>query len=470
MQVVETTTEGLSRELLITIPASEIEAEVEQRLKEIGTRVTRPGFRPGKVPMTILRKEYAPSVMGEVLERQVSLNTEKALQERNLKPAAQPKVEIKAFSEGADLQYAVRVDLMPDVGPFDFSSLEVEKLVVNVGDKEVDEAVKRLADEQKTYTAIEDDRPAEASDAVLVDFVGKVDGTAFDGGSAKDFQLDLSSTGFIPGFIEGLIGVKKGEKRALKVTFPETYGAKELAGKDAEFDVEVKEIRARAPVEIDDKLAQRLGLETLDALKTAIKERMAQEYAQVARQRLKRNLLDSLSSKVSFDVPSGMVDDEFKQIWKAVKSQQNPQNPTHGEEGHVHDENCAHDHAAAEDDAPPPPTTPEEKKEQEEFRSIAERRVRLGLFLSEIGRSNNIEVTNEDLSRAVAMEARRYPGRERQVAEFYQQNQQAQARLRAPIFEDKVVDFILELSKVKERKVDVSELTADAEDDEAKGA
>jgi trigger factor len=467
MQVVETTTEGLSRELLITIPAAEIEAEVETRLKEIGTRVARPGFRPGKVPMAILRKEYAPSVMGEVLERQVSLNTEKALQERNLKPAAQPKVEIKSFSEGADLQYAVRVDLMPEVGPFDFSAVEVDKLVVDVGDKDVDEAVKRLADEQKTYAAISEDRPAEASDAILVDFVGKVDGTAFDGGSAKDFQLDLSSTGFIPGFIDGLLGVKKGEKRIVKVKFPDAYGAKELAGKDAEFEVDVKEIRARAPMEIDDKLAQRLGLETLDALKTALKERMAQEYAQVARQRLKRNLLDTLSDKVSFDVPSGMVDDEFKAIWKAVKA---PQNPGHGEEGHVHDENCAHDHAA-EDDAVKPPATPEEAKEQEEFRKIAERRVRLGLFLSEIGRTNNIEVTNDDLSRAVAVEARRYPGRERQVAEFYQQNQQAQARLRAPIFEDKVVDFILELSKVKERKVPVSELTAEAEaDEETKGA
>jgi trigger factor len=466
MQVVESTTEGLSRELLITIPAAEIEAEIESRLKEIGTRVARPGFRPGKVPMAILRKEYAPSVMGEVLERQVSLNTEKALQERNLKPAAQPKVEIKSFSEGADLQYAVRVDLMPDVGPFDFSTIEVEKLAVDIGDKEVDEAVQRIADEQKTYAAISEDRPAEKTDAILVDFVGKVDGTAFDGGSAKDFQLDLSSTGFIPGFIEGLIGVKKGEKRTLKVTFPESYGAKELAGKDAEFEVDVKEIRARAPMAIDDKLAQRLGLESLDALKTAIKERMAQEYAQVARQRLKRNLLDKLSEKVSFEVPSGMVDDEFKAIWKAVKA---PQNPAHGEEGHVHDESCAHDHDH-EDDAVKPPTTPEEEKEQGEFRKIAERRVRLGLFLSEIGRANNIEVTNEDLSRAVAVEARRYPGRERQVAEFYQQNQQAQARLRAPIFEDKVVDFILELSKVKERKVPVAELTAEAEEDETKGA
>jgi len=466
MQVVETTTEGLSRELLITIPAAEIEAEVETRLKEIGTRVARPGFRPGKVPMAILRKEYAPSVMGEVLERQVSLNTEKALQERNLKPAAQPKVEIKSFSEGADLQYAVRVDLMPEVGPFDFSTVEVEKLVVDVSDKDVDEAVKRLADDQKTYAAITEDRPAEKTDAILVDFVGKVDGVAFDGGSAKDFQLDLSSTGFIPGFIEGLVGVKKGEKRTVKVKFPETYGAKELAGKDAEFEVDVKEIRARAPMEIDDKLAQRLGLDTLDALKTAIKERMAQEYAQVARQRLKRNLLDKLSDKVSFEVPSGMVEDEFKAIWKAMKA---PQNPAHGEEGHVHDEHCAHDHGA-EDDVVKAPTTPEEAKEQEDFRKIAERRVRLGLFLSEIGRTNNIEVSNDDLSRAVAMEARRYPGRERQVAEFYQQNQQAQARLRAPIFEDKVVDFILELSKVKERKVPVAELTAEAEDEETKGA
>jgi trigger factor len=461
MQVVETTTEGLSRELLITIPASEIEAEIEQRLKDISTRVARPGFRPGKVPMAILRKEYVPSLMGEVLERQVSLNTEKALAERNLKPAAQPKVEIKSFAEGGDLQYAVRVDLMPDVGPFDFSTVEVEKLVVEVSDNDTDEAIKRLADDQKNYAAIEEDRPAVASDAILVDFVGMIDGTAFDGGSAKDFQLDLSSTGFIPGFIDGLIGVKKGEKRTIKVKFPDTYGAKELAGKDATFDVDVKEIRARTPLDISDKLAQRLGLQTLDELKTAIKERMAQEYVEVARQRLKRNLLDSLSNKVTFEVPSGMVQDEFNAIWKAMKAEANP---PHGEPGHVH-----HD-GEEEDEAPKPPATPEEAKEQDEFRKIAERRVRLGLFLSEIGRTNNIEVTNEDVSRAIAMETRRYPGREKQVAEFYQQNQQAQARLRAPIFEDKVVDFILELAKVKERKVAVAELTAEAEADEAKSA
>lgn len=463
MQVVETTTEGLSREFLITIPAAEIESEVENRLKEIGTKVSRPGFRPGKVPMAILRKEYAPSIMGEVLERQVSLNTEKAIADRNLKPAGQPKVEIKSFAEGADLQYSVRVDLMPEVGPFDFGSVEVEKLVVDVTDKDVDDAIKRLADDQKTFTAITEDRAADASDAILVDFVGRVGDTAFDGGTAKDFQLDLSSTNFIPGFVEGLAGVKKGEKRTIKVRFPDTYGAAELAGKDAEFDVDVKEIRARSAMEINDKLAQRLGLQTLDELKTALKERLAQEYSQVTRQRLKRNLLDALSNKVSFDVPSGMVDDEFKSIWKAMKE---PVNPPHGEPGHVHHDD-EDEHAHAHDDEVKAPATPEEAKEQEEFRKIAERRVRLGLFLSEIGRTNNIEVSNEDLGRAIAQETRRYPGREKQVVEFYQQNQQAQARLRAPIFEDKVVDFILELSKVKERKVPVSELAAEAESEEA---
>ncbi|MGE5540119.1 MAG: trigger factor [Gemmatimonas sp.] len=463
MQVVETTTEGLSRELLITVPAAEIEAEIETRLKEIGTRVARPGFRPGKVPMAILRKEYAPSLMGEVLERTVSTNTEKALADRNLKPAAQPKVEIKSFAEGADLQYSVRVDLMPEVGPFDFSTVEVERLVVDVTEKDVDEALQRVANEQKTYTAIAEDRPAENTDAILVDFVGRVDGNAFDGGSAKDFQLDLSSTGFIPGFIEGLIGVRKGEKRTVKVKFPESYGAKDLAGKDAEFEVDVKEIRARSTMAVDDKLAQRLGFETLDAVKTAIRERLGQEYAQVARQRVKRNLLDALSDKVKFEVPSGMVNDEFKTIWQAMKQQQNP---GHGEEGHVHDEHCDHDHdhGHAEQEVKPP-ATPEEAKEQEEYRTIAERRVRLGLFLSEIGRSNNIEVTNEDLSRAIANEARRFPGQERQVVEFYKTNQQAQARLRAPIFEDKVVDFILELAKVKDRKIAVADLTAELEKD-----
>lgn len=463
MQVVETATEGLSRELLITVPAAEIEADIETRLKEIGTRVARPGFRPGKVPMTILRKEYAPSLMGEVLERAVSLNTEKALSERNLKPAGQPKIEIKSFSEGADLQYAVRVDLMPDVGPFDFSQVEVERLAVDVTDADVDAALKRLADDQKVYTPTEEDRPAEKTDAILVDFVGRVDGDAFDGGSAKDFQLDLSSTGFIPGFVDGLIGVRKGEKRIVKVRFPDEYGAKNLAGKDAEFEVDVKEIRARTPMEVGDKLAQRMGIETLDALKTAIRDSLSQQYAQVTRQRLKRTLLDALADKVTFPVPPGMVEDEFRAIWKAMKAEPNP---PHGQPGHVHNEGDEHDHAHDHDEPVKAPATPEEAKEQEDFRKIAERRVRLGLFLSEIGRTNNIEVTQDDVSRAIAAEARRYPGRERQVAEFYQQNQQAQARLRAPIFEDKVVDFVLELSKVKDRKVPVSELTAEAETEE----
>ena len=484
MQVVETASEGLRREFTIRIPASDIETKLTSRLQELSTKIQKPGFRPGKVPLPLLKKQYGPSLMGEILEQAVADGARQALTEKGYRPAMQPKVEIKSFEEGGDLEYALAVELMPEIKQPPFSEIAVEKLAVAVDDAALEESMKRLADEQRVYDKAPDGHVATEKDALLVDFVGRVDGEAFEGGSAKDFQIELDSTSFIPGFIEQMRGAKAGDKLTVKVKFPDEYGNKSLAGKDAEFEVDVKEARVRAALVPDDEFAKRMGLENLAALRDAVRQRMEQEYASVTRMKIKRSLLDELAKHCDFPLPKAMVDSEFDTIWKQVTGQ-NQQD----DHDHAHDHDHDHDHAAHDAQTCDDPShdhsahahgeekiggelagkTPEEiEVARVEYRGIAERRVKLGLLLSEVGRVNNLEVNRDDLNRAILVEARRFPGQERAVYEYYQKNEEALQQLRAPIFEDKVIDYILELAKVSERKVSPEELLRDSDEDGAK--
>jgi trigger factor len=442
MQITETNAEGLKREFKVVVASSDIEQKVLDKLVEIGRSVRLPGFRPGKVPMPVLRKRYGPSIMGEVLEATVSDSSEQAMREHGLRPAMQPKVEIVSFKEGADLEYKLAVELLPEITPVDFAELELERQRPEIPDDEIEKALKRIAQPHRKSEVVE--RPAATGDVAVIDFVGSVDGKEFPGGSAKGHELELGSGRFIPGFEEQLVGAAAGEHRTVKVTFPAEYGSEELAGKDAEFSVDVQSVKALKDANIDDELATELGLESLEALKKAVREQLEREYGGVARQRLKRSLLDLLAAKHDFPVPPGMVDLEFETIWKQFQ-----------EAREANKDEVADEAGKSEDEL------------KSDYRVIAERRVRLGLLLSEVGRSNAITVTQDEVNRALGEEARRHPGYEKQVIEFYRKNPEALANLRAPLFEDKVVDFIVEMAKVTDRPVSIEELLRP--EDEAAG-
>lgn len=446
MQITETSAEGLRRDFKVVITAQDIESRVQTRLTEVGKTVKIPGFRPGKVPMPILKQRYGQSVMGEVLEAAVNDGAQQAVSDNNLRPALQPKIEVLKFDPGQDLEFAVAVELLPEIEPADLSAVEIEKPVAVVGDETVTEALGRLSKGRRTTEKVEEDRAAVTGDILLIDFDGSVDGEKRPGMKGDDYELELGSGSFIPGFEDQLVGAKAGSDVSVNVTFPAEYHAAELAGKAAVFEVKVKEIRAAKDAELNDDLAKTFGFDDLEALKAAIKERTEGEYGQTSRLRAKRALLDKLAELHSFDVPAGMVEIEFEQIWKRLQ------------------EELARGGADAEDEGK------SEDDLKAEYRDIAVRRVRLGLLLSEIGRRNNITVTREELQKAMFDEVRRYPGQEQQVFEFFQKNPQAVESLRAPIYEDKVVDFILGTVKVNEVTVSVEELMRDPDEDEVAAA
>ena len=527
MQVTETSAEGLKREFKITVPATEVEDQISRRLGEIGQSVRIPGFRPGKVPLPLLRKRYGPAVRHEVLESTVQGSSAEAMREQNLRPALPPRVEIVSAAEGADLEYKMSVELLPDMPEPDFADLGIERLVAEVPEEDIDRAVERIAESQRKTEPVE--RPAENGDIAVVDFVGRTGDVEFPGGKGENVSIELGAGRFIPGFEDQIIGAKPGEDRTITVTFPADYGAPDLAGKDAVFEVKVKEVRQRLPATIDDSLAEAVGLENLAELRQEVRQRMQADYDSVARQRVKRALLDKLAERYDFPVPPGMVEMEFNTIWQQHESEKEARRQrAAGEAGgsasegpvdaaaliapeetvleggsdrspatpeaakpRVHEHALATHHAtphpgSAEEpldaaaviapeetalegasDSEPAASDEDEEKLKEEYRRIAERRVRLGLLLAEAGRSNNITVTQEELNQALAQEARRHPGYERQVIEFYRKSPEAINNLRAPIFEEKVVDFILELAKPAERKVTPQELmTAGAEEND----
>lgn len=444
MQVMETATEGLKREFRITIPKGDLDGRLTAKLDEIKGQVQLKGFRPGKVPVAHLRKTFGKSLMGEIIQEAVNEGSQSAIEERSLRPAQQPHIELEGEIEQVltgkeDLSFKVALEIMPDFTPVDPATLTIERLTSEVTDAEVDEALNRLAEQQKTYSPRAEGEAVEG-DRLTIDFVGKVDGEAFEGGSAEGAQIVIGSKRFIPGFEEQLVGVKAGDARDLNVTFPADYGAQNLAGKVAVFETQVKEVAKPDDVAIDDALATKLGLESLDQLKERVRDQIKQDFAGASRAHLKRALLDQLDKAHSFDLPPGMVEAEFNGVWSAVEAEMKREDKTFPVDGKSEDETRA------------------------EYRAIAERRVRLGLVLAEIGRLNNLTIGQEELTRAIAQRARQFPGQERQVFEFYQKNPAALAEVRAPLFEDKVVDFIVELATVNETTVPREELFSDPDD------
>lgn len=490
MQVTETGADGLKREFHIVVPAGELEDKVVSRLDELGRTIRLPGFRPGKVPMQILRRRYGPSVLGEVLESTVQGSSADTIRDRNLRPALPPKVDIVSFSEGADLEYNMMVEVLPEIPEPSFGELDIERLVVEVPEESVEAAVQRIAEQQRKTETVE--RPAESGDILVADVEGKIGEDEIPGAGGKDRQIVLGAGGFIPGFEDQLVGVTAGEHRDVRVTFPEDYAVAHLASKEALFSVDVKEVRQRLPAVIDDELAIAVGLENLAELRQEVRQQMERDYTAASRLRLKRALLDKLAERYDFPVPVGMVEMEFNNIWaqyQAEKEQQ-PEGGSTSDGGSAKEAAAPDtaDAAAPEGDAPaevqasaekgdvpvaegspdeatPSPGGDAEDTAKAEYRKIAERRVRLGLLLAEVGNRNNITVTQDELNQAITREVRRHPGYERQALDFYRQNPEAVASLRAPIFEDKVVDFIVELAKLPERRVSPQELLALPEPD-----
>ncbi|GBR24504.1 peptidyl-prolyl cis-trans isomerase trigger factor [Komagataeibacter nataicola NRIC 0616] len=437
MQVTETLSDGLKRGFTVTVPAAEIESKRTARLKEVGQSMKLPGFRPGKVPMSILQQRFGESVQGEVMEQVVSDATRTLLDERGLRPAMQPKVDLVSGSEPGskeDLKFTVEFEILPEITIPDLSTLSLERLKSEVNAETVDKALNEIASRQREFEKVEEDRPAADGDVVTVDFVGKVDGTAFEGGSADDVNVELGGAGFIPGFAEQIVGMKAGEEKVITVTFPADYGAEHLAGKEATFDIKVKELKRPVEAKIDDELAKKLGFEGLEQVRELITQQVTQEYDQLSRLRLKRELLDKLAEKTDFQAPPGMVDAEFSQIWARIEEDRKA--------GRLDDEDKDKD----------------EDTLRADYRKIAERRVKLGLLLAEIGRVNNITVTQEEIVHAVRAEAARYPGQEQAVFEYFGKNPQAIDGLRGPIFENKVIDYIVELAKVEDKVVTPEEL------------
>ena len=448
MQITETKSEGLSREYIINLPADEIEEKVTHKLLEIQRTAQIPGFRPGKVPVPVLRKRFGQSVLGEVLERAVGDSSQQALTEKGVRPAMQPKIEITSYEDGTDLEYTMEVEALPEIEVGDFSKIKLDRITPQAEEEEIHEALKNIAKTHQTSEPIKGKRKSVIGDIVVVDFVGSVDGEEFPGGKAEDYQLELGSGNFIPGFEEQLVGVAAETELEVKVTFPENYGATELAGKEAVFIVKLKEIRETTPATIDDELAKKSGMENLEKLKQSVSEEHARQYSSLARMRAKRLLLDELFNTHTFEVPAKMVDQEFETIWNQYKEQE--KKPT--------------------EDTEPKVSQAEEKpnaKQEKEFREIAERRVRLGLLLAEIGRQNDIQIGQEEINRAIMEEARNYPGQEQKVLEFYKENPQALERVTAPLYEEKVVDFILELADVTDKKVTVKDFMAILDKDNA---
>jgi trigger factor len=442
MQVTELSAEGLKHQFKIVVPSSELTSKIDERLAEMAKTATLPGFRPGKVPVSLLKKQYGQALFGEAVEAAVNTSTAKAIEDRGLKPALQPRVDLKQLEEGKDVEFEVVVEVLPEIGKLDFSGVELERLKAEVPEKDIDEALERIAKANREQKPVDPPRAAQKGDAIKLDFVGSVDGVEFPGGAAQDYVLEIGSGSFIPGFEDQLVGAEIDKPVDVKVTFPAEYGAPELAGKDAVFKCTVKEVLEYVDKPADDELAKKNNFENLEAMRKAIGERIGQDYTQISRTMIKRQLLDKLADSHKFAVPEGLVEGEFNAIWQRI-------------------EEAKKNGQKVEED---------EEKMRKEYRDIAERRVRLGLLLADVGRSNSIDVTPEELNQAAMREAMRYQGQERQVLEYFSKNPEAKDQLRAPIFEEKTVDFILELAKVTEKSVTPEELlkaAREAEEEEA---
>ncbi|MBC2859787.1 trigger factor [Stappia sp. 28M-7] len=445
MQVTETLAEGLKRELKVVIPASELASRLDTYLDDLKDKVKIKGFRPGKVPAAHLKRLYGRQATAEILNELLNETTRKAVEERNEKPALQPEIDLPdgdaeaILSGSADISFKMSYDILPEFELIDFKTVEIERPVVEISDAEIDEQIAQIADNNKPFET--KDGAAEEGDRVLMSYLGKLDGTPFDGGADENGQLVLGSKQFIPGFEEQLVGLKAGDEKVIEVSFPEDYPAKHLAGKAVTFDIVVKEVQAPGEVKIDDDFAKGLGLEGLDKLKEIIRGQIESQYGAMTRQKVKRQLLDKLDEVYTFDLPERLVQSEFDGVWRQVEQDMQRSGKSFEDEE----------------------TTEEEARG--EYRKIAERRVRLGLVLSEVGEQNQVKVTDEEVQRALYEKVRQFPGQEKQVFDFYRSNPTALASLQAPIYEEKVVDYILELAKVTDKTVTKDELMAEDEDE-----
>jgi trigger factor len=447
MQVTETLAEGLKHEFKISVPASDLDAKAGAKLVDLKDKVRLNGFRPGKVPVSHLKKVYGRSVMAETIDQTIRDTNTQIFTDRGFRLATEPKItmpteqkEVEELLAGkSDLTYTVAIEVVPTIQLADFKSFSVEKPVVEVTDADIDEAIKRIADQSRPYNAKSEGAKAENGDRVTISFKGTIDGVPFDGGTGEGIQVVIGAGQFIPGFEEQLIGIGANETRNLKVSFPKNYASEKLAGQPAEFETTATAIEAPGETKIDDEFAKTLGLESLDKLKEAARERLLSEFAGATRQRVKRSLLDRLDDSHRFEAPPSLIEEEFNLMWNSIKAEMESSGKTFADEN----------------------TT--EEAAREEYHKIADRRVRLGLVLSEIGEKNKITVTDEEVSRAVIERARQMPGREKEVWDYYRNNANALAQLRAPIYEDKVVDFILELANVTEKKVTREDLFKDDE-------
>jgi trigger factor len=444
MNVTETKSEGLSREFRVSIPKGDLAAKLNDKITEMQPKMSLKGFRPGKVPAAHIKKMYGKSIMGDIVNDLVNESSTKALEEKSLRPASRPSIHLdvaadKVVAGEADLDYHMHVEVMPDFEPTDVAALTIERLVSEPTEDEINDSLKRLAENNKSYATKEG--KAEKDDQVVIDFVGSIDGVKFDGGAAEDMPLVIGSGRFIPGFEDQLIGASAGDEVNVNVTFPEEYQVDTLKGKPALFEVKVKEVKGPKETLVDEEFAKSLGLENLDALKGALKNQLSGDLNFATRQQVKRVLLDALDERHSFDLPPLMVKAEFEQIWSQFEQEKKADRLSDEDKG----------------------KSDEELKG--EYQKIAERRVRLGLVLAEIGRRANVQVTNEELSQVLRQEAQRYPGQERQVIDFYRQNPGALSQLQAPIYEEKVVDYILSKATVNDKTVTREELMKEVGDE-----
>lgn len=450
MQVTEITAEGLKHELKVVIESADIEKSVVDKLTSIGKTAKLAGFRPGKVPLNVLRQRFGKAVMGDVLQETLDSTAKQVIADKSLRPALQPKVDIVKFDDGEDLEYTLEIEIMPEIEPSDFSKIKLERMVATVGEDDIAGMLTRLVDQQKTYLEAKDGA-AEEGDAVVIDYVGSRGGEEFDGGGAKDYQLVLGSGQFIPGFEEQLVGAKAGEHRQVNLTFPNAYHSEELAGSEVMFEVDVKEVRAATTPPIDDDFAKAIGQDDLKALRERVTSQLETDFAMLSRERLKRKLLDALDDQHDFELPPGLVQAEFDSIWNRI----------------VHERSHGHGHSHGDEGEDDEGKTDEEL--QEEYRAIAERRVRLGLLLARVGETNEITVSQDELNRAIGARAQQHPGQEREIFEYFQKNPHAASQLQAPLFEEKVVDFILELAEVTDAEATIEELKADPDADKPPG-
>ncbi len=444
MQITETLADGLKHDFRVVVPAEDLRSKIDDKLAEYGANMRLPGFRPGKAPLKILRQRFGRAVEGEILQDTINRGTQQAIEERGLKPAVMPQIDMvsdlaNGLPAGTDLEYTVSVEALPDIEPIDFASLELERLEAEPADEVVEEEIGLIAQRTAELTPVEDGRAAAEGDTLTIDFEGKIDGEAFAGGAAEDYEIELGTGEFIPGFEDQLVGACAGESRDVEVEFPEEYNAAHLAGKAAVFSVEVKEIRERKAADPDDEMAKRVGFDDLAALRQSVIDRIKGHYGGVARMIVKRQLFDRLEKEHDFPLPESMVETEFGSIWGEIERRLEESDAEEVREGKTDDEL------------------------KDEYRKVAERRIRLGLLLAEVGRQNNIEVNQEDLQRAMASQIQQFPGQEEVVLDFYRKNPSALSQFEGPILENKVVEFILELAQVTTREVSAEELIAASE-------